>query len=82
MTIRAMSYEEARLDYFKQKAANCRKTLRWWQRQKPGKQCSEQTILDMCADLESLISYLDNVILVYSNQETMGSARLQDAGLV
>ena len=62
MIIRATSYAEARLDYFKQKAAKCRKTLWWWQCRKPGKQYDEQTIHGMCSDLGWEISYLDDVI--------------------
>ena len=62
MTIRAMSYAESRIDYFKRKAAKCRKTLWWWQCQKPGKQYGEQTIHGMCSELGREIGYLDDVI--------------------
>ena len=62
MTIRIVPYKEARLDYFKRKAAKCRKTRWWWQCQKPGKQYDEKTIWQMCTDLVNEISYLDNVI--------------------
>ena len=69
MTIRAMSYAESRLDYFKRKAAKCRKTLHWWKYQKPGKQYDEKTIHRMCSELGSEISYLDDVIAMLEKME-------------
>lgn len=60
--IRSIPYKESRLYYFKRKAAKCRKTLWWWQWQKPGKQYDAQTIQDMCSELGREISYLDDVV--------------------
>lgn len=68
MTIRIVPYKEARLDYFKRKAAKCRKTLWWWQWQKPGKQYDAQTIQDMCSELGREISYLDDVVDVLARK--------------
>lgn len=70
--IRAVSYKESRLDYFKRKAAKYRKTLWWWKYQKPGKQYSQQTIHGMCADLGNEISYLDDVIAMLEKMEVEG----------
>jgi len=69
MTIRIVPYKEARLDYFKRKSAKCRKTLWWWQWQKPGKQYSQLTIEGMCSDLGWEISYLDDVIAMLERTE-------------
>ena len=60
--IRAVPYEEARLDHFKATREKREKTLNWWKYQKPGKQYDQQTIWGMCADLGNEISYLDDVI--------------------
>ena len=62
MTIRIVPYKEARLEHFKAARAKRKKTLHWWKYQKPGKQYSQQTIWEMCADLGNEISYLDDVI--------------------
>ncbi len=72
MTIRAMSYAESRLDYFKRKSAKCRKTLWWWQWQKPNKQYSQTTIHDMCNEIGREISYLDDVIAMLESLEVEG----------
>ena len=72
MTIRAMSYAESRLDHFKAVRAKRKKTLHWWKYQKPGKQYSQQTIWEMCADLGNEISYLDDVIQMLENAEVEG----------
>jgi hypothetical protein len=60
--IRAVPYEEARLDHFKATREKREKTLHWWKYQKPGKQYDQQTIWGMCSDLGNEISYLDDVI--------------------
>lgn len=60
--IRAVSYAESRLDHFRRRAEKCRKSLWWWQWQKPNKQYSQITIQEMCAELGCEISYLDDVI--------------------
>ena len=60
--IRAVTYTESRLDYFRRKAEKCKKTLFWWQCQKPNKQYDAQTIQEMCSEVGREISYLDDVI--------------------
>lgn len=60
--IREVTYAESRLDHFRRKIAKCRKTLWWWQCQKPGKQYSQTTIHDMCSEIGCEISYLIDVI--------------------
>ena len=72
MTIRIVPYKEARLDYFKRKAAKCRKTLWWWQCQKPGEPYDEQTIQEMCSEVGREISYLDDVIEMLEKAEVEG----------
>jgi len=67
--IRAISYAESRLDYFRRKVAKCRKTLWRWLCQKPGKQYGQQTIHEMCSDLAREISYLDDVIEMLEKME-------------
>ena len=57
----ARSYAESRLDYFRRKAAKCRKTLWWW-----------QTIQGTCSDLVREISYLDDVIEMLEKAEVEG----------
>jgi len=69
MTIRAMSYAESRLEHFKAVREKRKKTLHWWKYQKPGKQYSQQTIWEMCADLGNEISYLDDVIAMLERTE-------------
>ena len=69
MTIRAMSYKEARLEHFKATREKRKKTLHWWKYQKPGKQYSHQTIHGMCSELGSEISYLDDVIAMLERLE-------------
>lgn len=69
MTIRAMSYAESRLEHFKATREKRKKTLNWWKYQKPGKQYSQLTIRRMCSELESEISYLDDVIAMLEKME-------------
>jgi len=72
MTIRIVPYKEARLEHFKAQRERRRKTLHWWRYQKPGKQYSQQTIWEMCADLGNEISYLDDVIQMLEKAEVEG----------
>jgi len=72
MTIRIVPYKEARLEHFKAQRERRRKTLHWWRYQKPGKQYSQQTIWEMCADLGNEISYLDDVIAMLEKMEVEG----------
>ena len=60
--IRAMSYKESRLEYFKVVREKRKKTLHWWKYQKPYKQYDAQTIQEMCSEVGREISYLDDVI--------------------
>ena len=69
MTIRVVSYKEARLNHFKTLRERRRKTLWRWLCQKPGKQCGQQTIHEMCSDLAREISYLDDVIEMLEKME-------------
>ena len=69
MTIRAMSYAESRLDYFRRKAAKRRKTAWRWLCQEPGEQYDQQTIHEICSDLAREISYLDDVIAMLEKEE-------------
>ncbi|NLG11395.1 MAG: hypothetical protein GX562_07705 [Coriobacteriaceae bacterium] len=62
MTIRIVPYKEARLDHFKAVREKRKKTLHWWKYQKPGKEYYGLTIRGRCSELESEISYLDDVI--------------------
>jgi len=62
MTIRIVPYKEARLEHFKAVREKRKKTLHWWKYQKPGKEYYELTIRGRCSELESEISYLDDVI--------------------
>ena len=72
MTIRAVSYEEARLAHFKTTREKRKKTLNWWKYQKPHKQYDQQTIWEMCSDLGNEISYLDDVIAMLEKLEVEG----------
>ena len=67
--IRAISYTEARLDWFKSMRSKRIKTLFWWKYQKPGKQYDLQTIHGMCSELGSEIGYLDDVIEMLEKAE-------------
>ena len=69
MTIRIVPYKEARLDHFKATRERRKRTLHWWDYQKPGKQYDQQTIWEMCADLGNEISYLDDVIAMLEKLE-------------
>ena len=64
-----MSYAESRLEHFKATREKRKKTLHWWKYQKPGKQYSQQTIHGRCSELESEISYLDDVIAMLERTE-------------
>ena len=72
MTIRIVSYKEARLDHFKATRERRKRTLHWWDYQKPGKQYDQQTIWGMCADLGNEIGYLDDVIAMLEKAEAEG----------
>ena len=72
MTIRIVPYKEARLEHFKATREKRKKTLHWWKYQKPGKQYSQQTIWEMCADLGNEISYLDDVIAMLEKMGVEG----------
>ena len=72
MTIRVVSYKEARLEHFKEKRERRRKTLHWWKYQKPYKQYDLQTIQEMCSELGREISYLDDVIEIFGKLEVEG----------
>ena len=69
MTIRAISYKESRLEHFKATRERRKKTLHWWKYQKPYKQYDQQTIQEMCADVGTEISYLDDVIEMLEKAE-------------
>jgi len=69
MTIRAVPYKEARLEHFKAVREKRKKTLHWWKYQKPGKEYYELTIRGRCSELESEISYLDDVIELLEKKE-------------
>ena len=70
--IRAVPYEEARLDHFKATREKREKTLHWWKYQKPYKQYDQQTIQEMCSDLGREISYLDDVIAMLEKMGVEG----------
>lgn len=72
MTIRIVPYKESRLEYFKNKAGRCRKTLFWWKHQKPYKQYDAQTIQEMCSEVGREISYLEDVIKMLERAEVEG----------
>ena len=63
-----MNREEARIEHFKAVRERRRKTLWWWQCQKPGKQYSQQTIHGMCSELGREIGYLDDVIEMFEKE--------------
>ena len=67
--IRAVSYKESRLEHFKAVREKRKKTLHWWKYQKPGKEYYELTIRGRCSELESEISYLDDVIELLEKKE-------------
>jgi hypothetical protein len=67
--IRAVPYEEARLDHFKATREKREKTLHWWKYQKPYKQYDLQTIQEMCSELGREIGYLDDVIELLERTE-------------
>ena len=67
--IRAMSYKESRLEYFKVVREKRKKTLHWWKYQKPYKQYDAQTIQEMCSELGREISYLDDVVAMLEKAE-------------
>jgi len=69
MTIRAVPYKEARLEHFKATREKRKKTLHWWKDQKRGKEYYELTIRGRCSELESEISYLDDVIELLEKKE-------------
>ena len=69
MTIRIVPYKEARLDHFKAVRERRKRTLHWWDYQKPGKEYYELTIRGRCSELESEISYLDDVIELLEKKE-------------
>ena len=70
--IRAMSYKESRLEYFKVVREKRKKTLHWWKCQKPGKEYYEFTIRGMCSELGREIGYLDDVIEMLEKAEVEG----------
>ena len=72
MTIRIVSYKEARLAHFKAVREKRKKTLHWWKYQKPGKEYYEFTIRGRCSELGSEISYLDDVIAMLEKMEEEG----------
>ena len=72
MTIRIVTYKEARLDHFKSVREKRNKTLQWWKYQKPYKQYDLQTIQEMCSELGREISYLDEVIEMLEKAEVEG----------
>ena len=72
MTIRGVSYKEARLEHFKAQRERRRKTLHWWKYQKPYKQYDLQTIQEMCSEVGREISYLDDVIEMLEKAEVEG----------
>jgi len=67
--IRAVSYEESRLEHFKAVREKRKKTLHWWKCQKPYKQYDLQTIHGMCSELGCEIGYLDDVIAMLERTE-------------
>ena len=66
--IREVTCAESRLDYFRRRAEKCRKSLWWWQWQKPNKQYSQITIHDMCNEIGREIGYLDDVIAMLEKE--------------
>lgn len=70
--IRAVSYEESRIEHFKAVRQKRKKTLRWWKCQRPYKQYDLQTIQEMCSELGREISYLDDVIEMLEKMEVEG----------
>ena len=72
MTIRIVSYKEARLAHFEATREKRKKTLHWWKYQKPYKQYDAQTIQEMCSELGREIGYLDDVIAMLEKLEVEG----------
>ena len=72
MTIRIVPYKEARLEHFRRRAEKCKKSLWWWQCQKPYKQYDAQTIQEMCSEAGREISYLEDVIAMLEKLEVEG----------
>ena len=72
MTIRIVPYKEARLDHFKATRERRKRTLHWWDYQKPGKRYDQQTIWEMCSEVGREISYLDDVIQMLEKAEVEG----------
>jgi len=70
--IRAVTYTESRLEHFRRRAEKCKKSLWWWQCQKPYKQYDAQTIQEMCSEAGREISYLEDVIAMLEKLEVEG----------
>lgn len=62
LTLKTLSYEESRTEYFSRKIKQLERELKWWSCQKPGKQYSERAIYESCSDVGAEISYMNDAL--------------------
>ena len=62
MKIVAQTYEEARLEYFKERKAACERKLQWYKDKKPGPLFSEEVLYDKCSEYGQKISFYADAI--------------------
>ena len=62
MTLEAISYEQARLEYFREQKRKCEQKLHWWKHQKPYKQYDLIAIQGKCFDFGQKIAFYEDAI--------------------
>lgn len=62
MKIVEQSYEEARLEYFKNRKAECERKLQWYMDKKPGPLFSEEVLHDKCSEYGQKINFYADAI--------------------
>lgn len=69
MTLKTVSYEQARLEYFQEQKRACERKLHWWKHQKPYKQYDPITIQEKCSDFGQKIAFYEDAIEQFGGVE-------------
>lgn len=69
MKIVAQTYEEARLEYFKQRKAECERKLQWYMDKKPGQMFSEEVLHDKRSEYGQKISFYEDAIKAFGGKK-------------
>lgn len=70
-----ITYEQARRDFFERQIRKYNKRLKWWMKQRPGKQFHRVTIDDECSECGAIINYYEDALKALEETEAKRDGR-------